>query len=770
MKKKLMGLLASLFVLVVIFSLYLNFRQNEMDIVDTNIPKSDVQEEYIKKNTNDLLDIPDKTNTGIDKSVPLAVIDSLGEHDGIYYKFSSNNTKLSLDLFYSNRELGNEILIKDKDFSKFPFTMLNDTEVTERKTVVFENCKFYSIASSRQDSMVNYVFKNCSINNFTGSNASFDKCYFGGSILDALNPFRNVTVTNSFISDLSHPTTDIKELHSDGVQIYGYKGLDAVNIHFDNCRFEVPSIPYTMNVGVYVNSCISASLEYSNGSNLTFTNIIMNGGAYSIYAGVDAPFKVNDVKFQNVKVGSSKVWGNIYPRPNPDITYENIVDTDKLYVTTVKKNTDDGIDLYVTNDTETDRKLIVITDDYVEHEYIIKGSPLVGKLSETAVNALTIDDFSIDKQITINADTQWVICYDESILTANQIRYVNWGKDEVKSPVFNSLDTVSSSPELEIVVDDSSKSIIDDSNAAIDFSCGDDVKFTYNNGKLTLIGSGATYNYNSRKPAPWYEYRENINEIIIDDGITYLGSQLFANCTNVTEVILPEGITGISANTFIGAAELNKITFPKSLKSIGNYAFLGTSVTNVNYLGTSTEWEKIDIGLYNDRILNAVNAENAEKEFIESMLPSINIIDQGECGVEIKWVLYSDGKIVLDGQGDTFNYNSRKPSPFVQYSDKITEVKINDGITRVGAQLFRNVTGISELSLPNSVTSVGANSFIGCSSLESLSFTKNTTIFENYSLIGTSITNVVYFGLEDDWLNIEFGNNQFILDANIVFK
>lgn len=148
----------------------------------------------------------------------------------------------------------------------------------------------------------------------------------------------------------------------------------------------------------------------------------------------------------------------------------------------------------------------------------------------------------------------WLVCYDTSVSEQNQIRFCNWGATPVYIPT---------------------GSIIDSG------LCGRNISFTfYENGALVLSGTGATYNYNSLKCAPWYQNKERIKNVIVNTGITILGKQLFRNCYNISNIQLPDTLTIIGANCFITCSSLREIHLPGSITTIGKYAFHSTSLAN----------------------------------------------------------------------------------------------------------------------------------------------------------------------------------------------
>lgn len=120
-----------------------------------------------------------------------------------------------------------------------------------------------------------------------------------------------------------------------------------------------------------------------------------------------------------------------------------------------------------------------------------------------------------------------------------------------------------------------------------------------------------------------------VKRIIIPDSVTFLGSYAFADCINLSNVIIGSGITAIEDEMFYNCTSLNTINIPDNIQSIGVGAFercknlktlnIGASLkkidfgaffaldnlTTVYYRGTTEEWKKIKIDMYNDSLINA---------------------------------------------------------------------------------------------------------------------------------------------------------------------
>jgi len=64
---------------------------------------------------------------------------------------------------------------------------------------------------------------------------------------------------------------------------------------------------------------------------------------------------------------------------------------------------------------------------------------------------------------------------------------------------------------------------------------------------------------------------------------------------NIEELIIPEGVTSIGCNAFRNCKNIKIISLPKSLKFIDESAFEDTVAKEVYYNGTYDDWKKIDI-------------------------------------------------------------------------------------------------------------------------------------------------------------------------------
>ncbi|MBQ3431413.1 MAG: fibronectin type III domain-containing protein [Clostridia bacterium] len=131
-------------------------------------------------------------------------------------------------------------------------------------------------------------------------------------------------------------------------------------------------------------------------------------------------------------------------------------------------------------------------------------------------------------------------------------------------------------------------------------ACGTSATFSYNPESATLrvSGTGEMKNFalgESSTEPPWYNYKDEIKNVVIENGITTVGrcsfinsgielvsiansvTQLlgscFMNCPYLKTAVLPDSIKGVATSTFYGATGLESIILSQNLPEISNFMF-----------------------------------------------------------------------------------------------------------------------------------------------------------------------------------------------------
>ncbi len=121
--------------------------------------------------------------------------------------------------------------------------------------------------------------------------------------------------------------------------------------------------------------------------------------------------------------------------------------------------------------------------------------------------------------------------------------------------------------------------VTDESSAdnQYDGYCGAKVRYHYEDGTLTISGTGpmedyAQTNSYSTSGIPWYGYKNEIEVVVIGEGVTSIGGGAFIDCTNLNSVSIPDSVTSIGDHSF-AATGIHEIIIPDSLTYLGWYAF-----------------------------------------------------------------------------------------------------------------------------------------------------------------------------------------------------
>ena len=195
-------------------------------------------------------------------------------------------------------------------------------------------------------------------------------------------------------------------------------------------------------------------------------------------------------------------------------------------------------------------------------------------------------------------------------------------------------------------------------------TCGDHLTWTLDTeGLLTISGTGPMKNYNSSLYgySPFYD-RDDIRNVVIEDGVTSIGKNAFYLCGGINSVTIPESVTSINDDAFC-ISGVSSITIPDSVTYIGEGAF--------EYCGSLTS-------------LN-----------IPASVTTIG-----------KWAFSKcDGltSINIPASVTTFGYGA------FSFCDGLTSVVISEGVESIGDSAFYNCKNLRSVVIPDSVTSIGEN-------------------------------------------------------------
>ena len=106
---------------------------------------------------------------------------------------------------------------------------------------------------------------------------------------------------------------------------------------------------------------------------------------------------------------------------------------------------------------------------------------------------------------------------------------------------------------------------------------------------LVISGSGdMEEGYYSTSHQPWNSYRTRITDIIINYGVTSIGTYAFCSSSLLTNVTIANSVTKINKDAFASCGSLTNIYIPESVTTVDKFAFHNsTALTHVEFLGNA---------------------------------------------------------------------------------------------------------------------------------------------------------------------------------------
>lgn len=206
-----------------------------------------------------------------------------------------------------------------------------------------------------------------------------------------------------------------------------------------------------------------------------------------------------------------------------------------------------------------------------------------------------------------------------------------------------------------------------------------------------MVSLGAA-NPLSQSGSKLYVNGEFIQDLVIPEGVTFIGNGAFLGYENLRSVIFPDGFKSIGDFAFTRCTYLKSMTIPNSLDSIGEEAFMGCDSMESVYISDIANWVTKD---WKFKVI-----EGASETLVMVDSPLAHGVYSGYPN------LYVNGKSAND-------------------------ITIPDGVEYIADFAFYRYQHLNSIRLPDSVTSIGADAFYYCSNLTSIIIPDSVTAIED---------------------------------------
>lgn len=244
--------------------------------------------------------------------------------------------------------------------------------------------------------------------------------------------------------------------------------------------------------------------------------------------------------------------------------------------------------------------------------------------------------------------------------------------------------------------------------------------WSYADKQLTISGQGEMINASVPEDYPWRKYCDEIEKIVVEPGVTTIGSYAFHWCWKATECSLPEGITDIFKYAFFDCNNLKECKIPSTVCVIDDGAFgrcyAITSVEiprNVKAIGTgafqlceSLESVTLNNGLTQicpDAFASCVKLKDIQ---FPSTLRRIDYRAFQYCGALTE--------IEIPGKVETIG------SSAFDECTSLAKVTLNEGLESIEISAFQSCVSLRAITIPASVLTIGSGAFANCKMLTAI--------------------------------------------------
>ena len=270
--------------------------------------------------------------------------------------------------------------------------------------------------------------------------------------------------------------------------------------------------------------------------------------------------------------------------------------------------------------------------------------------------------------------------------------------------------------------------------------CGDNVTWKIVGDTLTFSGSGAMDEFIDMA---WYSYRNDIYNVVIEEGITYLSHELLCGLKWFSSVKIPDSVTSVGVLIFSNCTGLETVEIGKGLKSITPSAF--SNCRNLEEIIVSPENENLASAggvLFNKDKTNLIYFPNGwfdkenigENEGNYTIPDTVTEITDGALNgkLYLKNFYTNENSAYTAENGVLFNKDKTELVRYPSGNERSTYI-IPESVQNIYESAFSYAENLADVTLPQNISKLADNTFSYCTNLKSIEIPKNVTEIGSYA-------------------------------------
>lgn len=215
---------------------------------------------------------------------------------------------------------------------------------------------------------------------------------------------------------------------------------------------------------------------------------------------------------------------------------------------------------------------------------------------------------------------------------------------------------------------------------------------------------------------PWRRFAPHMADVTVDESIEAIGDYAFCNMNDAV-FHMKNTYNNIGAYAFYGCNSIKSFTFGIDVENVGYGAFQGIEGFVMNgYRNTPAEFNAIHdelsfnaIGCNHNYYYEVIDPTKTEAgytlytcsvcgdQYVGDYIEPV-VLKTGKCGADMTFTVYDTGKLVIDGEGDMYNY-LYSTSPWNNYSASITKLVIGKNVNNISPFGFYYCKNIKKISV-----------------------------------------------------------------------